>query len=96
MFYVYILTNQTNAVMYIGMTNDLRRRITEHRNEEIDGFTKKYHVKKLVYYERYQNPLSAIAREKQLKHWTRKKKNALIEEHNPMWDDWAEAFVTQI
>ncbi len=87
MYYIYILTNKTNEVMYIGVTNDLKRRLYEHKNELIDGFTKKYHVHKLVYYEEYSEIIDAITREKQLKHWTRAKKNWLIETRNPTWDD---------
>ncbi len=86
-YYVYILTNWNDHVMYIGMTNDLIRRIYEHRNELADGFTKKYHVHKLVYYEVTGDVRSAIAREKQLKGWTRAKKNALVETINPGWED---------
>ncbi len=92
MYYVYILTNKTNAVMYIGVTNDLRRRLCEHKNEQIEGFTKKYHVHKLVYFEEYSEVNDAIAREKQLKRWVRLKKNRLVETKNPCWDDWGEEF----
>ena len=87
MYYVYILTSYSNKVMYIGMTNDLKRRITEHKNEQIDGFTKQYHVKKLVYFEEYSNPNEAIKREKELKGWRREKKNNLVETMNPEWKD---------
>lgn len=71
--------------MYIGVTNDINRRVFEHKNELIEGFTKKYHVHKLVYYEKYSDVNKAIAREKQLKRWTRKKKNELVESKNPEW-----------
>ena len=77
--YVYILTNKVNSVLYIGVTNDLKRRVYEHKQEQIDGFTKKYHITKLVYFEHFSDPYTAISREKQLKRWTRVKKNALIE-----------------
>ena len=87
MYYVYILTNKTNAVMYIGMTNDLQRRLCEHQNEQLEGFTKKYHVHKLVYVEEYTQSNDAISREKQLKKWRRSKKNWLVERQNPSWDD---------
>ena len=87
MYYVYIITGYSNKVMYIGMTNDLKRRITEHKNQQIDGFTKKYHVKKLVYFEEYTNPNEAIRREKELKGWRREKKNNLVETMNPEWKD---------
>lgn len=77
--------------MYIGVTNDLMRRIYEHKNELIDGFTKKYHVHKLVYYEECKNALSAIEREKQLKGLLRRKKNELVETVNPLWEDLSES-----
>ena len=92
MYYVYILTNKTDTVMYVGVTNDLRRRLYEHKNEQIEGFTKKYHVHKLVYFEEYSEVNDAIAREKQLKRWVRSKKNWLVETKNPNWDDWGEGF----
>ncbi len=92
MYYVYILTNKTNAVMYVGVTDDLHRRLCEHKSEQIDGFTKQYHVHKLVYYEEYSEINLAIAREKQLKHWSRSKKNLLVETKNPNRDDWGEGF----
>ena len=84
MYYVYILTNKTDAVMYIGVTNDLRRRLFEHKNEKIEGFTKKYHVHKLVYFEEYSEINDAISREKQLKRWVRAKKNWLVETKIPI------------
>ena len=87
MYYVYILTNKTDAVMYIGVTNDLRRRLYEHKNEQIEGFTKKYHVNKLVYYETFSTSMEAIRREKQLKGWIRNKKIALINSMNSEWED---------
>ena len=73
--------------MYVGVTNHLERRLQEHRSELISGFTKKYHVHKLVYYEMYSNPEDAIAREKKLKSWRRERKNQLVETKNPLWDD---------
>ena len=90
MYCVYILTNQTNTVMYIGVTNDLKRRLREHRSEQIEGFTKKYHVHKLVYFERYYEVSNALAREKQIKRWIRAKKNWLVETKNPGWNDLGE------
>ena len=87
MYYVYIVTNVTNDVMYIGITNDLMRRLAEHCAEQIKGFSKKYHTHKLVYFEEYSDPMTAIAREKQLKSWRRDKKNALVEMKNPDWMD---------
>ena len=87
MYYVYILTNKTDQVMYIGVTNDIVRRVYEHRNHMLDGFTAKYNVTKLVYVESAPDVRDAIQREKQLKGWTRAKKNALVETVNPKWED---------
>ena len=86
-YYVYILTNITNSVLYIGITNDIKRRLYEHKNNAIDGFTKKYHVHKLVYFEETSDVYSALTREKQLKGITRKKKEELINSVNPEWKD---------
>ena len=86
-YYTYILTNWNNKVMYIGMTNNLERRLYEHRHHLADGFTSQYNVSKLVYYESTTDVKAAIAREKQLKGWERTKKNALIETINPTWRD---------
>ncbi len=90
MYYVYILTNKTDSVMYIGVTNDLIRRLYEHKAKLIDGFTKKYNVNKLVYFEEYSDVKDAIVREKQLKGWVREKKNFLVQTKNPNWDDLGE------
>ena len=87
MYYVYILANWNNKVIYTGVTNDLERRLYEHKNKLIDGFTKKYNVDKLVYFDFCENVESAILREKQIKGWTRQKKNMLIEQMNPDWRD---------
>ena len=89
-YYVYILTNWKGNVMYIGVTNDLERRLYEHKHELVEGFTKRYHVHKLVYYEETSDVRAAIEREKQLKNWARAKKNALVETMNPMWKDLSE------
>ena len=87
-YYVYILTNDTDVAMYIGVTRDLARRVYEHRNHlEPDSFTAKYNVGKLVYYEVTQDVYAALEREKQLKKWRRSKKNALVETMNPQWRD---------
>ena len=86
-YYVYILTNWNNKVMYIGVTNDLSRRIYEHRNKLVKSFTSRYNVDKLVYYEYTSDVKAAIEREKQLKGWVRKRKNALVEQMNPKWND---------
>ncbi len=86
-YYVYILTNWTKQVMYIGVTNDLERRLYEHKNELIDGFTKRYKIKRLVYFEVFYDQESAIVREKELKGWSRIKKNKLVETTNINWRD---------
>ncbi|MBO4837149.1 MAG: GIY-YIG nuclease family protein [Clostridia bacterium] len=86
-YYVYILTNWNDKVMYIGVTNNLERRISEHIQELVEGFTKKYHVHKLVYYEHFEDVKIAIAREKELKGWTRQKKNDLVSAVNPEWKE---------
>lgn len=86
-YYVYILTNLTNSVLYIGVTNNIERRLYEHKNGLVDGFTKKYHLHKLVHLEEANDVVAAIEREKQLKGWTRKRKEELINETNPEWKD---------
>ena len=90
MYYIYLLTNQTNKVLYVGVTNDLQRRLYEHRHGVVEGFTKKYKVSKLVYFESTADVRVAIAREKQIKGWTRAKKNALIATLNAEWNDLGE------
>ena len=86
-YYVYILTNWDDSVMYVGVINNLERRLYEHRNHLVDSFTKKYNVHKLVYYEYTNDVYSALEREKQLKGWSRAKKNALVAKSNPTWSD---------
>lgn len=86
-YYVYILTSNDNKTLYVGVTNDLRRRVYEHKNELIDGFTKRYHIHKLVYFEQTSDIYSAINREKQIKGWIRKKKDELIVSSNPRWEE---------
>ena len=86
-YYVYILTNWNDHVMYVGVTNDLRRRVYEHQHDLVDGFTKQYRVHKLVYFEATSDVYSAIAREKEIKGWKRERKNRLVEEQNPNWCD---------
>ena len=88
-FWVCIVTNEQESVLYVGMTNDLARRITEHRAGEIPGFTADYRCSKLIYYEHCTDVREAIAREKQLKKWSRAKKVALIATMNPRWNDLA-------
>ncbi|MEJ2213436.1 MAG: GIY-YIG nuclease family protein [Gammaproteobacteria bacterium] len=91
-FYIYFLTNWNNQILYIGVTNNLQRRLFEHRKGIVEGFTKKYNLKKLVYFEQTDDVYSAISREKQLKKWRREKKNNLVESLNPDWCDLAEDF----
>jgi putative endonuclease len=86
-FWVYIMTNKLDSVLYIGMTNDLTRRLSEHQSGEIPGFTADYRCHKLLFWKHYSYVDDAIAREKQLKKWSRKKKVALIESLNPRWVD---------
>ena len=86
-FYVYILASKKDGVLYIGMTNDLQRRIYEHKKNKVDGFTKKYFVHRLVYFECFKDPYNAILREKRLKKWKRQWKIELIEKENPEWKD---------
>jgi len=86
-YFVYILASKKNGTLYIGMTNDLIKRVFEHKSDPIEGFTKKYSVHTLVYYERFSDVYSAIAREKQMKKWKRQWKIELIEKNNPRWQD---------
>ena len=86
-YYIYMLTDNRNKVLYIGVTNDLVRRVGEHREEKIEGFTRKYHLHKLVYCEEWNDIDQAIRREKQLKGWNRAKKEALIRTINPLWEE---------
>ena len=85
--YVYILASRRNGTIYVGVTSDLVKRVYEHKNHLAKGFTDKYNVDKLVYYEQFDDIISAIAREKQLKPWKRKWKLDLIEKDNPDWRD---------
>lgn len=87
MYYVYILTNKSNNVLYTGVTNDLVRRIYEHKNKLIKGFTSKYNSNKLVYYEQIEEIVKAIEREKEIKGWKRERKIELIRNKNPKWKD---------
>ena len=84
---VYIITNKPGTVLYTGVTNDLKRRIYEHRVKIAEGFSKKYNLGKLIYYETVENVNSAIAREKQIKDWSRRRKMELISGMNPHWQD---------
>jgi putative endonuclease len=86
-YYIYILANKRNGTLYIGVTSNLVKRVYEHKNNIIEGFTKKYNIHKLVYYEITNDIESTIRREKQLKKWNRKWKMNLIEKSNPEWID---------
>ena len=90
MYFVYMLTNKHNTTLYTGVTNNLERRLYEHKNKLVDGFSKQYNLYKLVYFEDTGDVKSAIAREKQIKGWTRVKKNGLINSVNPEWKDLSE------
>ncbi|MEM6781178.1 MAG: GIY-YIG nuclease family protein [Pseudomonadota bacterium] len=91
--YVYILSSKPHGVLYIGNTNDLVRRVWQHKSKEIEGFTKKYHVSKLVYYEHFKDKWDAALRERRLKKWNRDWKVELIEKNNPDWHDLYETLI---
>jgi putative endonuclease len=90
------LTNWNNKVMYVGMTNDLLRRVYEHKTKVVKGFTEKYNVNKLVYFEETPDVRAAIAREKEIKRWRREKKNALVFKSNPEWKDLSDDFYSPL
>ncbi len=87
-FYVYIMSSK-NGTLYVGITSNIKKRVYEHKNHLMPGFTDKYNINRLVYTETFGDALSAIAREKQIKHWRREKKVKLIVSINPKWDDLA-------
>jgi len=89
-YYVYLITNWNNRVIYIGVTNDLIRRIYEHKNKLIEGFSRKYNLTKLVYFEETSDVNAAITREKEIKKWRREKKNNLVNQINPSGEDLSE------
>jgi len=89
-YFVYILASKRNGTLYTGVTSDLLKRIWQHRNKMISGFTEKYNVTDLVYYEIHEDPVNAIIREKQIKRWNRSWKIRLIETNNPEWHDLSE------
>ena len=93
-YYLYILASEKRGTLYIGVTNNILKRVFEHKNGLVDGFTKKYGVHKLVYYEKTSDIMSAILREKRMKKWNRKWKIDLIEKKNPNWNDLYDAFVS--
>ncbi|WP_439365474.1 GIY-YIG nuclease family protein [Bradyrhizobium sp. DASA03005] len=86
-YYVYILASRIGGTLYIGVTNDLIRRVAQHKLKPIESFTEKYDVARLVYFEQFDDPENAIKREKRLKKWNRAWKVRLIEQHNSNWDD---------
>ena len=92
-YYVYLLTNWNNKVMYVGITNDLQRRVYEHKEKRVKGFTEKYNVNKLVYYEQTLDINVALNREKEIKKWRREKKDSLVENTNSSWRDLSEDFL---
>ena len=92
-YYVYILVNWNNRVLYVGVTNNLVRRLYEHKNKLGDCFTKRYNVHKLVYYEHITYVYAALEREKEIKAWRREKKNRLIERFNPTWRDLSDDLI---
>jgi putative endonuclease len=90
-YYVYILASRKDGATYIGVTNDIVRRVFEHRTKAVRGFTSKYNITRLVWFEIYNDPISAISREKELKKWKRARKTQLIEAQNTQWDDLYES-----
>ena len=92
-YYVYIMTNKSGT-LYVGMTNNIKERTLRHKSKLVDGFTKKYNIERLLYYETFSDVYSAIAREKMIKGWLRKKKIDLINTVNPNWDDLSEDWYT--
>lgn len=92
-YFVYILASKRNGTLYIGVTNNLIKRVYEHKQKTVEGFTKKYYVDKLVYFEEYKSPEEAIVREKKLKKWNRSWKLKLIEDKNSNWEDLYEKFL---
>lgn len=91
-YYVYMMSNKTNSVLYLGITNDIERRVYEHKNKLVDGFTKKYNCIKLVWYEHTNSIESAIIKEKQMKKWKREYKEKVIHSLNPKWNDLSDHF----
>ncbi|MDO8444262.1 MAG: GIY-YIG nuclease family protein [bacterium] len=92
-YYIYILTNYDNTILYVGVTNDLIKRAYEHKNKFVESFTKRYNLNKLVYFEDCTDSIAAIEREKQLKAGSRRKKIELIEKENPNFDDLYEQLI---
>ncbi|PDT87026.1 GIY-YIG nuclease [Bradyrhizobium sp. Y36] len=90
-YYVYILASRRDGAIYVGITNDLVRRVYEHRIKAVPGFTARYNISRLVWFEAYDDPISAISREKELKKWRRAWKTQVLEKDNPNWDDLYES-----
>jgi len=88
-FFVYMMTNWTGKILYTGMTSNLQRRYFEHLTKTHKGFTQKYNIDRLVYFEMFSDPQNAITSEKEIKKWRREKKNKLVETKNPEWEDLA-------
>ncbi len=95
-YYIYIMATKKHGVIYIGVTNDLKKRVFQHKKELIEGFTKRYHIHDLVYFEQTNDINCAIKREKQLKRWKREWKINLIEKINPEWKDLSESFLPDL
>ena len=93
-YFVYIMASKKNGTLYVGVTNDLIRRVFEHREGTVAGFTNRYDIKDLVYFEEHDEPRNAIQREKNIKHWSRAWKLALIERQNPDWQDLFDMLTT--
>jgi len=91
-YYIYLMTNWNHRVMYVGVTNDLVRRVYEHKNKLMEGFTSRYNINKLVYFENTEDIHTALAREKEIKRWRREKKDALVQALNSDWRDLSEDF----
>jgi putative endonuclease len=91
-YYVYLLTNWNDKVMYVGVTNNLERRVFEHKNKLVDGFTKRYNLSKLVYFEETCDVRAALEREKEIKKWRREKKDKLVNQVNHEWRDLSQDF----
>jgi putative endonuclease len=92
-YWVYILTNKPHGTLYIGVTNSLERRIWQHKTKAFEGFTKRYGLNQLVYFEEFRDVTNAINREKELKGWLRRKKIDLIQKENPLWRDLSEGLL---
>ena len=94
-YYIYFVTNTNNTVLYIGVTSNLLKRVYQHKTKAYKGFTSKYNCDKLVYFEEYDTPNEAIAREKQLKAGSRQRKNNLVNQENPEWNDLSDGWLFQ-